>query len=74
MIDGCLDWQRNGMVRPATVVDATDEYFSAQDLFGQWLQDECDPEPGNSAKMETSTALFQSWRSYAERAGEAAGS
>jgi putative DNA primase/helicase len=74
MIEGCLDWRRNGLMRPASVVEATDEYFSAQDLFGQWLQDECNVEPGNAYKTETSAALFQSWRSYAERAGEAAGS
>lgn len=74
MIDGCLDWQKHRLVRPASVVEATDEYFSAQDLFAQWLQDDCDAEPGNSAKLENSTTLFQSWRSYAERAGESAGS
>ncbi len=74
MIDGCLDWQKNGLIRPATVVDATDEYFSAQDLFGQWLQDECDVEPGNPYKTESNPTLFQSWRTYSERAGESAGS
>jgi putative DNA primase/helicase len=74
MIEGCLDWQRNGLVRPASVVEATDEYFSAQDLFGQWLQDECDVEPGNCYKTETNSKLFQSWRTYSERAGESAGS
>jgi putative DNA primase/helicase len=35
MIIGCLDWQRNGLVRPACVLDATEAYFSDQDLFGQ---------------------------------------
>jgi hypothetical protein len=27
MIDGCLAWQRGGLVRPKVVVDATAEYF-----------------------------------------------
>jgi putative DNA primase/helicase len=74
MIEGCLDWQRNGLTRPASVVAATDDYFGEQDLFGQWLNDECDVEIGNTYKMEGSATLFQSWRTYAERAGEAAGS
>ena len=39
-IDGCLDWQRNGLVRPESVVAATDDYFSDQDLFGQWLEED----------------------------------
>ena len=33
MIDGCLDWQHNGLVRPQVVVEATAEYFDAQDLL-----------------------------------------
>jgi putative DNA primase/helicase len=74
MIEGCLDWRRNGLIRPASVVEATDEYFIAQDLFGQWLQDECEVEPGNHYKTESNTTLFQSWRTYSERAGESAGS
>jgi putative DNA primase/helicase len=74
MIEGCLDWQRSGLVPSTSVVEATDEYFSAQDLFGQWLQDECDVEPGNHYKTESNPNLFQSWRTYSERAGESAGS
>jgi putative DNA primase/helicase len=53
--------------------EATNEYFSAQDLFGQWLDDECDVEPGNTYKTEASADLFASWRAYAERAGEQPG-
>jgi putative DNA primase/helicase len=73
MIQGCLDWQKHGLTRPASVVAATNDYFGEQDLFGQWLQDECDVEPGNHYKSESNAALFQSWRAYAEKAGEAAG-
>src|SRR5262249_40615227 len=36
MIDGCLDWQANGLVRPDVVKVATDNYFADQDTFGQW--------------------------------------
>ena len=37
MIDGCLDWQESGLVRPDIVTAATAEYFDEQDLFSQWL-------------------------------------
>jgi putative DNA primase/helicase len=74
MIDGALDWQQHGLVRPASVREATAEYFSAQDIFGQWLADECDCDTGNNWKSETSADLFASWRTYAEKAGEPAGS
>jgi putative DNA primase/helicase len=74
MIDGCLDWQKQGLTRPASVLEATADYFSSQDVFGQWLQDECDVEIGNHYKNEINGILFASWRAYAERAGESAGS
>ena len=74
MIEGCLDWQANGLVKPASVLAATEEYFSDQDLFAHWLAEECDCDPGNSEKSETSSTLFKSWKEYAVAAGNAPGS
>lgn len=74
MIDGCLDWQKNGLVRPNSVTTATRAYFDAQDLMGQWLEDECDAEPGNEYKTSTNAALFATWIKYATAAGEEHGS
>ena len=74
MIDGCLDWQRSGgLVRPASIRDATAAYFSEQDVFGAWLAEECDVEPANHYKTETSAVLFTSWQSYARISGESPG-
>ncbi len=73
-IKGCLDWQEHGLVRPASVVDATDAYFAEQDLFKQWLADECELDLGNEYKSETTAELFASWTAYAKAAGEPAGS
>ena len=42
MIDGCLDWQMNGLIRPAVVKLATDEYFREQDTIRQWIEDCCE--------------------------------
>jgi putative DNA primase/helicase len=73
MIEGCLDWQRYGLIRPASVVVATDAYFSDQDLFGQWLEDCCDMQPGNSRIWDRSADLFGSWTEYAHKAGDKPG-
>lgn len=70
MIDGCLDWQSNGLVRPDVVRAATDSYFGDQDLLAQWLDEMCDADPGNPWKSATSAELFSSWHTYATRAGE----
>ncbi len=70
MIDGCIDWQRNGLVRPESVKAATEEYFNDQDLFSQWLAEACDLDPGNTYKEIGATALFSSWKTFALAAGE----
>ena len=74
MIDGCLDWQENGLVRPDSVVRATESYFEDQDLMSQWLSEECDAEPGNIYKWEPTAKLFASWTEFANQAGEEPGS
>jgi len=73
MIEGCLDWQRNGLLRPLSVTDATADYFDEQDVFGQWLADRCDVQPGNPRLIEVSGKLFNDWRMYAEQHGEPPG-
>jgi putative DNA primase/helicase len=70
MIKGCLDWQKHGLLRPQRVIEATEDYFSDQDLLGQWLDACCIVEPGNSRRRETTAALHQSWAEFAKRAGE----
>jgi putative DNA primase/helicase len=62
-IDGCLAWQRSGLVRAEVVLDATAEYFSEQDTFRQWIEDCC--ETGSRALSETTGTLFYSWTQYA---------
>ncbi|WP_375458338.1 phage/plasmid primase, P4 family [uncultured Enterovirga sp.] len=74
IIAGCLDWQENGLITPASVVSATDDYFVEQDLFGQWLADSCELDPGNDHKWEQTAELFASWTAYAKAAGDAPGS
>jgi putative DNA primase/helicase len=74
MIDGCLDWQRNGLVRPASVKETTEAYFSDQDLLGQWLAEKCDAaDPSNTSKSDFVGALFESWVKYSNEAGEKPG-
>ena len=55
------------------MAEATAAYFADQDLFGQWLADECVVELGNRHRWETSADLFARWRDYAKAAGEDAG-
>ena len=69
-VAGCLDWQANGMVRPAVVTEATTAYFDEQDTIRQWIAECCDDDKLKSA---TAAALFESWTAYALRNGERPG-
>lgn len=62
-VDGCLEYQREGLKPPQSVQAYTDEYFEDQDTVGLWLDQCCDQ---NANKWETPTALFNSWRNFAE--------
>jgi len=67
MIAGCVEWQANGLQRPDAVANATDSYFSDQDLFGQWMDERCERD---ASRWEQPTPLFQAWCDYARDNGE----
>ncbi len=71
-IRGCLERSECGLPRPAAIQSATEQYFEDQDTFSQWLEECCEIDKANS--FSTSADLYQSWRRYAEEAGEDAGS
>jgi len=66
-IAGALDWQANGLVRPAVVTSATADYFAGEDLVGQWLSERCDVQSG---KREFPARLYGDWQKYAGENGE----
>lgn len=72
MIDGCIEWQRIGLKPPAAVMDATEDYFEAEDAIGRWIEECC--ETGRPSLSAGSTELFASWKTWAEANGEYAGS
>jgi putative DNA primase/helicase len=70
-IDGCLDWQANGLLRPACVIEATQQYLDQQDLFTQWVDAKC---VTGQSYSDTHAALFKSWADFALSNGESPGS
>jgi putative DNA primase/helicase len=70
LVDGCLAWQSGGLAQPAAVREATEKYFSAQDLIGQWLVEfYVDDLSATTANGE----LFKSWMLYAQATGSEPG-
>jgi putative DNA primase/helicase len=70
-IAGCLEWQRIGLAPPCAVVDATKEYLEAEDALAAWMKECC---VLHGTLHTGSSALFASWKVWAEAAGETAGS
>jgi putative DNA primase/helicase len=70
MIEGCIEWQRIGLAPPKAVVDATDQYLGAEDLFTQWLEDCCIVGPSEWAPFDS---LFGCWQEWMETHGEHSG-
>jgi P4 family phage/plasmid primase-like protien len=63
MVEGCLDWQREGLNPPDCVKAATDTYMESQDVMGAWLEERCIIGPNNRAKGPT---LYKDWISWCE--------
>jgi P4 family phage/plasmid primase-like protien len=61
MIQGCLDWQNNGLNPPDVVQEATKEYFEAQNFFGRWLDECCILAIGLEVKPTLLLHSFQNW-------------
>lgn len=70
-VEGCLLWQKSGIKQPQSVIDATEEYFEAEDAMGRWLNERC----LRDANAKSLTAeLFTDWKQWSEEVGEVAGS
>lgn len=73
MIEGCLLWQQHGLTPPNVVQAETADYFEGEDAIGQWIV-ECIEDDTTTAGRSTSSALFASWREWANANGEPEGS
>ncbi len=62
MVDGCLEWQRDGLMVPDSVRKAT-EYLADQDTVGQWADEWIEHELEGFVKTRD---LFKSWKQWCE--------
>jgi putative DNA primase/helicase len=68
MVQGCLDWQREGLTMPEKVRVATAEYRCAEDAVAQFLEECC--LTGNGVMRCRASAIYGAYRQWSERAGE----
>jgi putative DNA primase/helicase len=68
MIEGCREWQREGLKPPEKVTQATDDYMDAEDSLALWF-DEC-VTPGNENDGAFTEEIYPSYRTWMQNAGE----
>lgn len=61
MIEGCLDWQSQGLNPPPIVLEATADYLSDQDAIGLWIDERCEVGPDHRG---TVADLFENWKEW----------
>jgi putative DNA primase/helicase len=66
-IEGCLEWQRIGLADPAAVLTKTQEYFTREDPFSEWIQDCCVIE---KSEWTSIADLYRGYETYTRSAGE----
>jgi len=64
MIDGCLEWRRDGLMVPTVVRKATEEYLADNDVMAQWLEESI--VDGGPAAFTATGELFGSWKRWCE--------
>ena len=65
-IEGCLDWQKNGLQTPYIVEAQVAEYRISMDSISQFIQDECEVGKDHSC---AASKFFQAYRDWCSGAG-----
>jgi putative DNA primase/helicase len=61
MVEGCLDWQRNGLIVPDEVEQATEGYRADCDLVARFLAERTRKAPGSKVRANAVYGWFQRW-------------
>jgi putative DNA primase/helicase len=66
-VQGCLEWQRQGLKPPAIITDAVRQYRDESDTLGRFISECCQVRKPAQVK---SSVFFHRYQQYAERVGE----
>lgn len=72
LVNGCLEWQKNGLMPPEEVVQATQNYHEDMDIIQRWIHDSCFIDKINFKKREKTSILYQNFMIYVQNMGEKA--
>ena len=66
-IKGCLAWQRDGLVTPQRVIQATASYQAQEDIIGQFLEDNLDT--ADEVERTLQVDVFNSYQRWTDAQG-----
>ncbi|MDA8348305.1 MAG: phage/plasmid primase, P4 family [Pseudomonadota bacterium] len=66
-VQGCLEWQRDGLMPPPSVTEAVQRYREESDTLGRFISESCISDPPAQVKA---SALYQRYVTFCEAAGE----
>jgi putative DNA primase/helicase len=61
MVQGCLEWQRDGLMPPAAVTQATDDYRAGEDVLQMFIDDSCIVHKDASCKAGRLYEHYKKW-------------
>jgi putative DNA primase/helicase len=61
MVQGCLEWQQDGLQPPAAVTQATDDYRADEDVLQQFIDDACIVHREASCKADRLYSEYKQW-------------
>ena len=60
-IEGCLDWQKQGLAPPPIVRDASVRYFEAEDAIAHWLEERTERRANAWTAIRVLSTDFRTW-------------
>lgn len=61
MIEGAIKWNQQGLKRPESIMQATNEYLADEDGYSTWMQENCVIGSGEKCAIHIAYQSFQSW-------------
>lgn len=61
MVQGCLKWQKEGLVEPSVIQDEVKKYRTDMDLVSKWIDENCELDNSFAARAKD---LFENFSSY----------
>lgn len=66
-VEGCLEWQRNGLQVPEKIAKASEGYRKEMDVIEQFIEDEC---IRNEDEQVGAKELYDAYKKWADDSGE----